>query len=495
LFKSIDNGSTWDKISDGINVSQIYHMAGADADINVLATGMQDNGLKSRTTLTSSFNQNGSGDGFDVAVKHDDVTNGYGVINKTVYSMNLNGGVSNDFGPVDQWYPTLAVHPTTSSTVYCGYVDVYKSTNGGVDWTNKGGNGGWCMTTCPSNSNRIYAAGGVNEYNDDPNGILGRSDNGGDSWTTVFNSGDATYSKITSVAVDPSNSNNVWITLGGYNDGVKVFRSTNAGGGWTNVSGSLPNLPVNCVALDGNNNAYVGTDLGVFYRGSAQTDWTPFYTGLPRVPVTDLAVNEGSTVIRAATFGRGIYSANLYSTCVASLLLNSSYIGNDYYEASSTITSAGNITGGAGTQIFFKAGSYITLSDGFDVTSGNEFMAYLGGCGNGVPSMKTGDESKEFANLPSPALLPFRTFGHIEITKVNEVNCNVKITRKTDNPDMRIDLLDEEGNILKNERITAVNNQTEIIYSIAYNFLPGQLYKALFYIENNLVHWQEIYYD
>ena len=490
LYKSTDLGGTWTKLSDGIGVSQIYHLAGVEGDVNVLATGMQDNGLKSRTIATSDFNHNATGDGYDVAVRHDNVTNGYGVINQSVYTMNLAGGVSNEF-TMGQWYPTVAVHPTTSTTAYCGYTSVFKTTNTGVDWTNKGANGSWCITTCPSNSTRVYAAGGSNGYLNDNSGAVRRSDNSGDNWTIVFSSADATFNKITCVAVSTTNSNNVWVTLGGFNDGLKVFRSSNAGDTWTNVSGSLPNLPVNTIAIDGANNAYVGTDIGVFFRAAGQFDWTPFYTNMPRVPVTDLVINEGSGVIRAATFGRGIYSTSLYSTCVASLALNGTYSGNDFYEASGTITSIGNITGGQGTQVFFKAGGSITFSPGFDVTEGNSFMAYLAGCGNGIPTMAPAQTQSALPMLlPSPATLPFVQTAQIEVISVNASSCNLIVKNKVD-AQMRVVVVDDAGVVLKDfSFINGIKQDSN--HSVQGNFVKGKTYKAILYADNQLVHWQEI---
>lgn len=485
VFRSADNGTSWTKISDGINVSQIYHIAGIESNSNILTIGLQDNGLKSRTVVTSSFNHNGTGDGYGVAIKANDVTNGYGGINRSVYTMDLNGGLANEFQGKSEFYPTIAVHPTLGNTVYAGWSDIYKSTDGGLNYTNKTGNGGWSMVTCPSNTTRVYAAGGFNGYGDDASGSLQRSDNSGDSWTTIFNSSDATFSKITSVAVDPSNSNNVWITLGGYNDGVKIFRSGNAGGNWTNVTGSLPNVPFNCIAISSNNDAYAGSDFGIFYRGSGQTDWQPFSTNLPRVPVTGLVINETAGLIRAATFGRGIYSAALYSNCVANLALNSTYGGNDYYEASSTITSTGDLTGGAGTQVFFKAGESVTLSDGFTAAAGNEFKAYLGPCGNGVPTMKT----LEGALAASPSALGFEKFGFVEVMNTTGMQCQVDVELKTQGQ-VKIILTDDSGAVLQEKTIHAGSGRSSNYLN--YKFDKAKNYRVTLSLDNNIVHWQEV---
>jgi len=52
---------------------------------------------------------------------------------------------------------------------------------------------------------------------------------------------------------------------------------------------------------------YVGTDIGVYRSTDGGANWSPFNSGLPRVPVFDLALQNANRVLRAATHGRGIY--------------------------------------------------------------------------------------------------------------------------------------------------------------------------------------------
>ena len=175
------------------------------------------------------------------------------------------------------------------------------------------------MRTCPSNGNRVYAAGGT-AYNS-ATGILRRSDDGGATWPNAnILSNDpgfpSTFPKITCINVDPTNSLRVWVTFGGFTEGTKVYYcdyNINPSGNWVNVSGTLPNVPVNCIALDNANNAYIGTEKCVYYRGTGMTDWVPFYNNLPYVPVTELVISEADNRIRAATFGRGIWSRSIAS--------------------------------------------------------------------------------------------------------------------------------------------------------------------------------------
>jgi hypothetical protein len=52
---------------------------------------------------------------------------------------------------------------------------------------------------------------------------------------------------------------------------------------------------------------YAGTHLGVYRSTDRGASWTRFGSGLPLVEVTDLYLSSDSTLMRAATFGRGFW--------------------------------------------------------------------------------------------------------------------------------------------------------------------------------------------
>ena len=103
-----------------------------------------------------------------------------------------------------------------------------------------------------------------------------------------------------------------------------VYRSTNQGQSWTNVTANLPGIPVNGLVVDpGNANiVYVATDGGVFVTtaisdcatGAAQC-WSSFGSVLPDAPVTAIEPwGTGSAgLLRAATYGRGVWQTPLVS--------------------------------------------------------------------------------------------------------------------------------------------------------------------------------------
>lgn len=82
---------------------------------------------------------------------------------------------------------------------------------------------------------------------------------------------------------------------------------------WRNVSGGLPNIPANAVAVNPliPNQVYVGTDWGLYYTDdvSASTPvWYRFEGGLPHVMIWDMAIDRGFSTLAIFTRGRGVWA-------------------------------------------------------------------------------------------------------------------------------------------------------------------------------------------
>ncbi|HLH73260.1 MAG TPA: hypothetical protein VKX96_08245, partial [Chloroflexota bacterium] len=88
-----------------------------------------------------------------------------------------------------------------------------------------------------------------------------------------------------------------------------VFKTTDAGQTWTDVSGNLPDAPVNAIVLDPSdpNTLYVGTDVGPLYTTTGGAQWSPLGTNFPIDSVFQLDLNPYTGILRAATHGRGVW--------------------------------------------------------------------------------------------------------------------------------------------------------------------------------------------
>jgi len=122
---------------------------------------------------------------------------------------------------------------------------------------------------------------------------------------------DGLFGLVTGIEVDPSNADHVYVSTGGYQEGEKVYESMDAGQTWLNISANLPNVPARCLAADQTGGLYAGTDFGVFFKGNGESEWTSYNQNLPLVEVTDLDVLPNSNILRAATFGRGMWDSPL----------------------------------------------------------------------------------------------------------------------------------------------------------------------------------------
>jgi hypothetical protein len=136
---------------------------------------------------------------------------------------------------------------------------------------------------------------------------------------------------ISSVAIDTSDStgNTAYVTVMGFTGGPgHIWQTTNAGASWSDFSGgspsAIPDSPANALVIDPSAHMiYVGTDVGVFQSSTSSPAWTevgptPNASGgsvgfLPNVAVTALALfnSGGQKLLRASTYGRGVWQTNL----------------------------------------------------------------------------------------------------------------------------------------------------------------------------------------
>ena len=120
---------------------------------------------------------------------------------------------------------------------------------------------------------------------------------------------------VTNFAVDRSDYRLAYVSYGGFNGGTPaqpghVFKTTDGGQTWTNISGDLPDAPVNSVVLDASNpdTLYVGTDVGPLVTEDGGATWAPLGTGFPVVAVWQLDLNPYTRQIVAGTHGRAVWT-------------------------------------------------------------------------------------------------------------------------------------------------------------------------------------------
>ena len=323
IFRSTDAGSTWGGVNGGLRTTQFYN--GFANGLAYTSTflglgGLQDNG----TVLYSgsdSWSKVFGGDGGWCAI---DPTNEDVLYEEYVY---LNMFKSTDGG--SSWNEVhgyssgsanfiapFVLCPSAPNTLYAGQLAIEKSTNGGASWSYGGGGSNWNDTPMASigvsNLDANYVIGGTGNSSTSATMEVRRSTNGGANWTVATGLPDR---YPTDFIYDPNDKTVVWATFSGYGTG-HVFRSTDAGTTWSDVSGNLPDIPHQSIAVDPMNGdwAYVGTDLGVFRTQDGGATWSDFNSGIPIAMILDLVLHLDSRTLRAATFGNGVYEIVLPET-------------------------------------------------------------------------------------------------------------------------------------------------------------------------------------
>ncbi len=113
--------------------------------------------------------------------------------------------------------------------------------------------------------------------------------------------------RITDITMHKYQPDSVWISMGNFSKGNKVYQSVNGGKLWENISYNLPNVPVKGIVFDTKTNTlFAGTDQGVFYLDEQQEKWKR-YGQHPAMIVKQLIIHEASRQLIAATYGRGIW--------------------------------------------------------------------------------------------------------------------------------------------------------------------------------------------
>jgi hypothetical protein len=295
-------------MGSGLKVTQFYRLGVSATDPTVLIAGAQDNGTKSAGSAL--WRDVLGGDGMEALVDYTDADIMFGSLYYGAIYKSTNGGLS--FSPSTlgitedgAWVTPYVMHPTNHNILFAGFNNVWKSTSGGGGWTKLGQLGGGALTilaVAPSDPDVIYCG---------RSSQLIRSTNGGAVWNTLTlppGAGALTY-----LAVHPQDANVLWVTSSGYSAGNKVYASNDGGSTWTNISGSLPNAPANCIVFQNNSpdRLYVGTDIGVYYRDLNTGDWVDFNGGLANVVVSELEIQYATRKIRAATYGRGIWESDI----------------------------------------------------------------------------------------------------------------------------------------------------------------------------------------
>jgi photosystem II stability/assembly factor-like uncharacterized protein len=336
LYRSDANGAagTWTKASHE-PYTQHYQVEVAETDRSRVTGGTQDNGcLRSWSAAGPTWNGYGCGDGEYVPIDPSDPNIYYGCSQYGAcrrYDDRLPGSSNIQDGTASarfNWHAPLVIDPNDPATIYLAGNQLNRSTNRGDTWTalsppHPDDLPGFFE---PGRDDPIYRNWGTittvglsktapdTIYVGTDTGRLWKTTDRGANWTRFADAG-LPSRWVTRVAINPRDEDVVYATFSGFRNGedaAHVYRTTDGGETWANISGNLPNAPVNDVIVDTERETvYVGSDVGVFFLKNGEKNWHAVGTGLPLAPVLDLRLHAPSDTLFAGTFGRSAWNLRL----------------------------------------------------------------------------------------------------------------------------------------------------------------------------------------
>jgi photosystem II stability/assembly factor-like uncharacterized protein len=328
LAYSDDEGFSYNTPQNKFPITQYYNVDVSLSSPTVFIGGSQDNGITSTTNNGAAWRYNISwgGDGSGAAINPFNPLEMYmtiGVYNSpwafrrhrtTNAGLNwveLNNGIDNSA----QWYTRIKTDNANPVTVYTSSSGfMYYSTNTGNNW----------IKSNPTEFPAWIFNFSVRKYND-TSIVYAITDSRNDGERIYLKVGSAAYMErsagisdgyaINAITMHPVNSNIAFAVIKGLYSGSKVFKTTNRGLNWSNVSSNLPNVPAAALAIYplNDNIMYLGSEMGCYKTTNGGANWFRWNDGLPEaVIITELKpyFNGADFYILAGTYGRSMWIRN-----------------------------------------------------------------------------------------------------------------------------------------------------------------------------------------
>ena len=220
-----------------------------------------------------------------------------------------------------QWLAPFQLSEHNSQIVYHGMQHVFRSLDQGSNWERISPDltafdperqGNISYATISSLSESPLEFGVLYVGTDD--GRVHVTQNGGSDWQDI---GKGLPKKwVSRIVASKFDSATVYMTMNGKRDDdfqCYIYRSTDHGENWQDISGNIPGGPVNVIREDPWREGvlYVGTDLGAFVSRDYGENWDVFGSGLPITFVHDLVIQIPEKTAVIATHGRGLFKLNV----------------------------------------------------------------------------------------------------------------------------------------------------------------------------------------
>jgi len=324
-------GQSWDELSDGLGISEVYRIAQSATWSDKVMNGYQDNGTKTYIGgLLTPWSQTGGGDGMECVIDFTNEEYSYsssqhGPVSRWIsntYSGRLAGENVNGIDESGAWVTPFCLNESDPKTMLIGYKNVWRSKNIKVQNTNlvewdritylldTNNDNIRVVENSPANSDIFYFS---------RNKTLFRSDNIMDDspdWVILTDSLPSSTSNSDPYAIEahPYEENTLYIS-----HNRNIYKSIDKGNNWEDISGSLPSTTFYDIAFDlsSTEGLYVSALNGVYFKEGPGIDWVFYGDGLPEnAKVNEIEIYQDpesreNSRLRAGTYSRGLWEAPL----------------------------------------------------------------------------------------------------------------------------------------------------------------------------------------
>jgi photosystem II stability/assembly factor-like uncharacterized protein len=350
---TVDGGKTWTN-EDNQPTAQFYHVAVDNQFFYYVYGAQQDNSTVAIASETNHgvitdkdwYDVGGGESGYIVPDPKDPnivyAGGNWGIITRfdrrtgqvqdvTVWPVNPSGWSAGELPHRFQWTAPIAVSPFDSNTVYIGGEKLFKTTDGGMNWTAISPD-----LTRNDKSKQLPSGGPLTidetsvEYYDTiftiaPSPVeqgliwVGSDDclvhitrDGGKTWTDVTPKGLPEWSRIGLIDASPFTAGTAYLAADRHRlDDFHpyVFKTTDYGKTWTQITDGLPESGsyVHAIRSDTVRKGllFCGTETGIYVSFDDGAHWQSLELNMPTVPVTDMMVHDNDLVI--STKGRSFW--------------------------------------------------------------------------------------------------------------------------------------------------------------------------------------------
>jgi photosystem II stability/assembly factor-like uncharacterized protein len=231
------------------------------------------------------------------------------------------------------WIAPLVMSPHDPRTLYAGAQVLFRSVDRGDHWQEISPD----LTTNDASKTNRSAAGSAIQYctivtiSESPvtPGVLWTGAD--DGTVSVSRDHGANWTNVTRNVAAAGGPQDVWVSrvyasrfaagtayvakTGRRQDHFKpyLFKTTDYGVTWIDVSGNLPQWPVNSIVEDPQQPSvlFAGTDIGVYVSIDGGARWVALKSNMPPAPVTDMVIHPREQELVAGTYGRGVWVVDI----------------------------------------------------------------------------------------------------------------------------------------------------------------------------------------